>query len=272
MRNPGSRELRRRQARLENQQRNVVREQTPPPRREDVMRRGGLLEGLAPRLVVRLAVLITLCSLVVIAASVGGLLVEIGQHDLPLGVMVVLLALVMAGVAGSAAAPAVRAVRRDRKQPARNVQGQLVGASPISPTPGLATVALSVGRNVEQYRVRPELFEKVRTGATVVGITVTPSLSYVQTLAVIRRDRLAAMTDPTLTRSMKISVWLPIVSLSGIILAVALGGLVGVLLPLGNGFFHPLLTLVLAAALAGLVTLASRWYGNRLVKELGLAQ
>ncbi len=272
MRNPGSRELRRRQARLESQQRNAVREQTQPQRREESIRRGGLLEGLAPQVVMRLALVIGVSGIILIAAGVLGLLVEMGQHDVPLGILVLLLALAMVSVAGSVAAPALRAVRRDRKVPPRNVQGQLVGASPISATPGLCTLALSVGRNVEQYRIRPELFDKVRNGATVVGISVSPSLNYVQTLTVIRRDRLAAMTEPTVNRAMKVSVWLPLVSVGGVVVALGLAGLIGTLLPLGTGLLHPLVTLLVAAALAGVVALGARWYGNRLVRELGLVE
>lgn len=270
MRNPGSRELRRRQARLESQQRSAVREQAPPPRRSDMMRRGGLLEGLSPQVVMRVTLVVTVISLVLIAASVLGLLVEIGQKDLLLGIIVVVVSLVITGVAGSVVAPAMRAARRDRRIPARNVQGPLVGASLVSPTPGLATVALTVGKNVEQFRVRTDLFEKVRGGATVVGLTVTPGLNYVQALTVIRRDRLATMTTPPVTRAIKISVWLPLVSVGSMIFALALGCLIGAALPLGHSVIHPLVTALLAVALAAVVALFTRWYGQRLVKELGL--
>ncbi|MGH7642066.1 MAG: hypothetical protein ACRENX_03475 [Candidatus Dormibacteria bacterium] len=273
MRNPGSRELRRRQARLENQQRSAVREQTPAPRRADMMRRGGLLEGLAPRVVTRLTLAVTVVSLVMIAAAVLGLLVEIGQQDLLLGVVVLLVALVITGIVGSVVAPAMRAARRDRRQPARNIQGPLMGASLVSPTPGLATVAITVGKNVEQFRVRPELFEKLRVGgATVVGLTVTPSLNYVQVLNIIRRDRLATMTTPPVSRAIRISVWLPLFSVGAISVALALGCLIGALLPLAHSAIHPLVTVLLAILLAGGVALFTRWYGGRLIKELGLEQ
>ncbi len=184
---------------MESQQRSAVRDQSPPPRRSDMMRRGGLLEGLSPRFVTRLSFAVALVSLVMIAASVLGLLVEMGQKDLFLGIIVVLVAVTITGITGSVVAPAMRAGRRDRRIPARNVQGPLVGASLVSPTPGLATLALTVGKNVEQFRVRSELFEKVRGGATVVGLTVTPGLNYVQSLTIIRRDRLATMTTPPVT-------------------------------------------------------------------------
>ncbi|MGC1183925.1 MAG: hypothetical protein WBA31_02085 [Candidatus Dormiibacterota bacterium] len=272
MRNPGSRELRRRQARLESQQRGAVREQTPPPRRGDMMRRGGLLEGLSPRVVTRITLAVTAASLIMIAASALGLLVESAQKDLILGVVVVLVALVITGITGSVVAPAMRAVRRDRRTPARNVQGPLVGASLVSPTPGLATLAITVGKNVEQFRVRTDLFEKVRGGATVVGLTVTPGLNYVQALTIIRRDRLATMTTPPVTRAIKISVWLPLVSVGSMVVALALGCLIGALLPLGHSVVHPLVTVLLAVALASGVALFTRWYGGRLVKELGLGQ
>ena len=250
MRNPGSRELRRRQARYENQQRSAVREQTSAPRKEDVLKRGGLLEGLSPRVVTRVALAVSVGSVVVVAAGGLGLLIEIG----------------------TIAVPAMQAVRRDRKLPARTIQGQLVGASLISPTPGLATLVVNVGRQVEQFRVRRELFDRVKVGATVVGITVTPSLSHVQTLTVIRRDRMAAMTTPPITRSMRFAVWLPLASVGGLVAGVALGGLVGALLPLGIGAMHALVTLFLVALLAGGVTLFSRWYGSRLMKQLELSQ
>ncbi|HEY6539032.1 MAG TPA: hypothetical protein VI138_08375 [Candidatus Dormibacteraeota bacterium] len=270
MRNPGSRELRRRQARLESQQRSVVREQTPTPRRADMTRRGGLLEGMAPGAVVRLTLAVTVISLALIGASVGGLLIEIGQKDLVLGIVVVIVALVITGITGSVVAPAMRAVRRDRRVPARTIQGPLVGASLVSPTPGLATVAITIGKNVEQFRVRSELFEKVRGGATVVGLTVTPGLNFVQALTVIRRDRLATMTTPPVTRAIRISVWLPLISVGAISIALALGCLIGALLPLGGGLTHPLVAAILAVALAGAVALVTRWYGQRLIKELGL--
>jgi hypothetical protein len=148
-----------------------------------------------------------------------------------------------------------------------------MGASLVSPTPGLATVAISVGKTVEQFRVRSELFDKLRAGgATVVGLTVTPSLNYVQALTVIRRDRLATMTTPPVTRAIRISIWLPLISVGAIAMALALGCLVGALLPLSDNAIHPLVTAVLAVVLAGGVALFTRWYGQRLVKELGLGQ
>jgi uncharacterized membrane protein len=238
-----------------------------------MMRRGGLLEGLPPRVVTRLTLAVTLISLIMIVGAVFGILVEIGQNDLFLGIVVMLVALIITGVTGSVVAPAMRAVRRDRRLPARNIQGPLMGASLVSPTPGLATVAISVGKTVEQFRVRSELFDKLRAGgATVVGLTVTPSLNYVQALTVIRRDRLATMTTPPVTRAIRISIWLPLISVGAIAMALALGCLVGALLPLSDNAIHPLVTAVLAVVLAGGVALFTRWYGQRLVKELGLGQ
>ena len=257
---------------MESQQRNAVREQTPPPRREEMMRRGGLLEGLPPRVVTRLTLAYIAVSLALIAGGVVALLVELGQQDLPLGIVVIVIALIITGIAGSIFAPAMRAVRRDRRAPARTIQGPLVGASPISPTPGLATVALNLGKNVEQFRVRQELFEKIRGGATVVGLTVTPSLNYVQTLAVIRKDRLATMTTPPVSRAIRISVWLPLVSVASLVVGLALGCLVGALLPLGTSAVHAMVALLLAAVLAGGVALFARWYGQRLVKEMRIGQ
>ncbi len=238
-----------------------------------MMRRGGLLEGLAPAVVVRLTLAVTAVSVILIAAAVLGLLVEIGQKDLFLGVVIVLVSLIITGVTGSVVAPAMRAARRDRRVPARNLQGPLVGASVVSPTPGLATVAIRVDKGMEQFRVRSELFEKLRTGGpTVIGLTVTPGLNYVQTLTVIRRDRLATMTTPPVTRAIRISVWLPLLSVGAIALALALGCLVGVVLPLSSSPVHPLVTVVLAVGLTGAVLLFTRWYGGRLVRELGLEQ
>jgi hypothetical protein len=71
---------------------------------------------------------------------------------------------------------------------------------------------------------------------------------------------------------MRVSVWLPLASVGALVAGLALGGLVGALLPLGIGVMHPLVTLFIAAVLAGGVTLFSRWYGSRLMKELELSQ
>jgi hypothetical protein len=97
-------------------------------------------------------------------------------------------------------------------------------------------------------------------------------LNYVQALTVIRRDRLATMTTPPVTRAIRISIWLPLISVGAIAMALALGCLVGALLPLSDNAIHPLVTAVLAVVLAGGVALFTRWYGQRLVKELGLGQ
>jgi hypothetical protein len=234
------------------------------------MRRGGLVEGLAPGTVIRLTLLSLLGGLIVIAAGVFGLLVELGQKDLLLGVVIVVVAVAMVAVTLSITSPALLAARRDRKAPSRNVQGQLVGASRISPTPTLATVAISIGKNVEQFRVRTEFFERVRTGATVVGLTVTPGLNHVQVLNVIRRDRLATMTEPPTTRAMRMSVWLPLVSLAAIEVGLGLGCLIGVLVPMGRSALHPLVALLLTVAFAGAIALGTRWYSRRLMGQLGL--
>lgn len=270
MRNPGSRELRRRQARLEAQQRSSVRERTQAPSRDEMMRRGGLLEGVSPRQVTQFALMTLAAGIVVIALGVLGLLVEMGQRDLFLGIVVVAVAVIMTGTAVSITGPAYLTARGDRKHPSRTIQGQLVGASSISATPGLATLAVSVGKNVEQFRVRRELFERVKGGATVVGLTVTPGLNHVQTLTVIRRDRLAVMNEPPISRAMRMSVWLPLASIGSLIVGMAVGCAIGALLPLGTTFVHPLVALVLAAALAGGIALGTRWYSQRLVAQLGI--
>ena len=255
---------------MEAQQRATVLERTQQPRRDEMMRRGGLLEGLSPAQVTRFGVISLVVGLVVLALAVLGLLIEIGQHDLFLGIVVVAVAVIMVGTTLSITAPAFLTARADRKEAARNIQGPLVGASSISATPGLATVAITVGKTVEQFRVRRELFERVKSGATVVGLTVTPGLNYVQTLTVIRRDRLAVMNEPPISRAMMASVWLPLGSIAALIVGLALGCAIGVLLPLGTGVDHPLVALVLAAVLAGGIALGSRWYGRRLVAQLGV--
>ena len=68
-------------------------------------------------------------------------------------------------------------------------------------------------------------------------------------------------------RAIKISVWLPLVSVAAMAVALALGCLVGALLPLASSTIHPLVTLLLAMILVGGVALFTRWYGQRLVKR-----
>jgi hypothetical protein len=58
--------------------------------------------------------------------------------------------------------------------------------------------------------------------------------------------------------------------MAAVVTALALGCLVGALLPLGRSVVHPLATALLAVALAGAVALFTRWYGGRLVKQLGI--
>jgi len=272
MRNPGSRELRRRQARLENQRRAEVRDkvQAQAPTQQERLRRGGLFLGLSPGQVTRLALAVTAGAVVLVALGALALVVEIGQRDLPLGVVLLVLAIVCGGAGASVMAPAVPPARRDGKLPVETVQGQLVGASEVSGTPGLALVALQVNRGIQEFRVRPELFEKLQAGAVTVGLTMTPNLQHVTTLTVIRRDRLAKLQSPPISRAVRMSVLLPYFSFAALIGGLALGGAIGALLPLGTSPVHALAAALLAALLAGGVALGLRLYAKRLMRGLDL--
>ncbi len=228
--------------------------------------------GYSPGQITRLALLTGLGSVVVVLAAVFGLLVEIGQHDLALGIVLVLIALAMAITANTVTAPALPAARRDRKAVPEQIQGQLVGASPMSGTPGLAMVAVNVNRGIQEFRVRPALYEKLQGGAVVVGLVYTPGLQHVTSLTVIRRDRMAKIKPPVITRAMRLTVWLPFISIGALVGGLGLGGLIGALLPLGSSFLHPLITLLVALGLAALIALGTRQYARRLMKGLDLGQ
>ncbi len=272
MRNPGSRELRRRQARLESQRRAEVQEkvQAHAPDQRERLRRGGLFLGLAPRQVTRLALAVTSGAVVLVALGALALVVELGQHDLPLGVVLLALAVFCGGAGASVMAPAVPPARRDRTAPVETIQGQLAGASEVSGTPGLCLVALNVNRGIQEFRVRRELFEKLQGGAVTVGLTMTPNLQYVTTLAVIRRDRMAKLQSPPISRAMRIGVLLPYLSFAALIGGIVLGGAIGALLPLGTSPAHALAALLLAAAIAGAVALGLRLYAKRLMRGIDL--
>ncbi len=272
MRNPGSRELRRRQARLEGQRRAEVREkvEAQAPNQQERLRRGGLFLGVSPRQVTRLALATTLGAVVLVGLGVLALLIELGQNDLPLGVVLVVLAALCGGAGASVVAPAIPPARRDQKTSPETVQGQLVGASEVSGTPGLALVALNVNRGIQEFRVRPELYQKLQGGAVTVGLTVTPNLQHVLTLTVIRRDRLARLQSPPISRAVRMSVWLPYLSFAALIGGLALGGLIGAFLPLGTSPLHALAAALLAAALAGGVAVGLRLYARRLMRGLDL--
>jgi len=272
MRNPGSRELRRRQARLESQRRAEVRDkvQAQAPSQQERLKRGGLFLGMSSAQVTRLSVAVTVAAVVLVALGALALVIEVGQHDLPLGVVLLVLAVVCGGAGASVIAPAVPPARRDRKAQVENVQGQLVGASEVSGTPTLALVALNVNRGIQEFRVRPELYAKLQGGAVTVGLTVTPNLQHVTTLTVIRRDRLAKLQSPPISRAMRMSVWLPYLSFATLIGGLAIGGAIGALLPLGTSPLHAFAAALLAAALAGAVALGLRLYAKRLVQGLDL--
>ncbi|HVB76794.1 MAG TPA: hypothetical protein VNI34_03150 [Candidatus Nitrosotalea sp.] len=235
--------------------------------RERYVASGGLLQGYAPEFVLRLgyyaAALSAVCLVVLIVILV------LHPWGWPVGVVAAVVWLVPIAFAASFIVPGFRLARGDRRREPRMVQGQLIGASPISSSIGLGMLIVRTRGGQEQYLVEPQKLSRVPGNQVTVMLTVTPALRHVRSLGIMGQ-RLVPRPEqpvPAVVRQMR---WLPLITpvvLS--IVAIAADDLVA-LLPIltSSSILHALLALILGAALGGAVFAASMFYQRRMQAQV----
>src|SRR6266849_12084 len=119
--------------------------------RERYVQAGGMLQGYAPDLVIRLgyiAVGIAVACVLIIAAIV---VFVPPIYGLPVAIAASIAWVVPIALLASFIAPGFRLALKDRKAEGRLVQGQLVGASMVSTSMGLGMLMGQTRGGVEQY-------------------------------------------------------------------------------------------------------------------------
>jgi hypothetical protein len=235
--------------------------------RERFVQAGGMLQGYAPDLVIRIgyiAVGVAVACLVIIAA----ILVFVPRiYGLPVAIAASIAWLLPIALLASFIAPGFRLALKDRKAEGRLVQGQLVGASSVSTSMGLGMLMIQTRGGVEQFLVPPARLKQVPGNQVNVVLTITPNLHHVRSVGVMGQ-RMVPRVEPPVPAVMNRLQQLPLITPIALATAAILGDDGVALSPIPNPAVHAALAIVVGAALAAAVYGVSTFLQRRLMKEV----
>jgi hypothetical protein len=233
--------------------------------RERYVQSGGMLQGYAPELVLRIGYIaggVALGCLLVMA-----LLLLLLPYGLPVRIAAALVWLLPIVFGFSFIVPGFRLARKDQKLETKLVQGQLLGASEASTSIGMGMVMLKTRGGQEQYLVSSDRLSKVPGNQVNVMLNVTPNLRHVRSLAVMGQ-RMVGRPDqpvPPVLRRLRL---LPIATPVAMAAAAILGDDVVALLPIRGDVLHAALAVAVGVALGAAVYGASFLIQRRLYSEV----
>ena len=230
--------------------------QTPKQQRrqrQQYVESGGLLQGYAPERVIRVAYLGLAGAVVCVAMMIVILLVlplALPHLDWPTRAIAAVAWVIPIGFAASFLLPGWRLARKDLKAEPTVVQGQLMGASPVSTSFGLGMLMVKTRNSgTQQFLVATEKLARVPGNQVPVLVTMTPNLHHVKSVGIVGQ-RLAPRPEQPIPQVLSRLRLLPIATPGGISLGAIVGTLAVALLPIQNWLLHAILTLLAGAALA----------------------
>lgn len=242
--------------------------QTPKQQRrqrQQYVESGGLLQGYSPQRVMRIAY-VGVAGAVLCVAAIAVILFVLPMAfphlDWPTRAVAAVAWVIPIGFGASFLYPGWRLARKDLKAEPTVVQGQLMGASPVSTSFGLGMLMVKTrGSGTQQFLVSTEKLARVPGNQVGVLVTMTPNLHHVRSVGIVGQ-RLAPRPEQPIPKLMNRLRILPIATPAAISLGGIVGTIVVALLPIGNWLLHSLLALLVGAALAagvfGLFTLVQR--------------
>jgi hypothetical protein len=235
--------------------------------RERFVQAGGMLQGYAPDLVIRIGY-IALGIAVVCVLVIGAILFFVPRiYGFPVALVASIAWALPIALLASFIAPGFRLALKDRKAEGRLVQGQLVGASTVSTSMGLGMLMIQTRGGVEQYLVPPARLKQVPGNQVNVVLTVTPNLRHVRSVGVMGQ-RMVPRVDPPVPPVMKRLQQLPLITPIALALAAVIGDDGVALSPIPNSTVHAALALVAGIALAAAVYGVSTFLQRRMMKEV----
>ena len=244
----------------------VAQFEPPAPSKNRGALQARMLEGHNPRTVIRLSIYVAIYQFVLLLIAIGlGLLLR----PWPLDVEDALLFLLAIIVPGTLVWPALVLALRDRKAQVEMVQGQMVGASPVSMTYGLGMLYIKTRQGQRQMNIERRLLKSIPQNQVQVIARVTPHLHHVAGIQVLG-PRMGAGVPTEVPEQFKTAERFPIYAIGGAYAAVFGIGLVLLLLPL-YGTLLPVHILLVPIGMA-LAALAARYattfYQKRLESTL----
>jgi len=235
--------------------------------RERFVQAGGMLQGYAPDLVIRIgyiAIGVAVACVLIIAAIV--ILVP-PIYGLPVAIVASIAWVVPIALLASFIAPGFRLALKDRTAEGRLVQGQLVGASMVSTSMGLGMLMVQTRGGVEQYLVPPARLKQVPGNQVNVVLTITPNLRHVRSVGVMGQ-RMVPRVDPPVPPVMKRMQQIPLITPIALAAAAIIGDDGVALSPIPNQTVHAALAFVAGLALAAAVYGVSTFLQRRYMKEV----
>jgi hypothetical protein len=235
--------------------------------RERFVQSGGMLQGYAPDLVVRIGY-ISIAIAVVCVLVMTALIVFLPRvYGLPDAIAAALAWVLPIALLASFVAPGFRLALKDRKAEARLVQGQLMGASSVSTSLALGMLMVQTRAGTEQYLIPPARLKQIPGNQVNVVLTITPNLRHVRSVGIMGQ-RMVGRVEPQVPAVMKRLQWLPLITP----VALALGAIIGddavALSPITNTALHASLALVAGTALAAAVYGVSFLLQRRMMAEV----
>ncbi len=235
--------------------------------RERFVQAGGMLQGYAPDLVMRIGY-ISVAVAVICVVVIAVLLVFVPPvYGWPDAVAASIAWVLPIALLASFVAPGFRLALKDRKAEARLVQGQLVGASSVSTSMGLGMMMVQTRGGVEQYLVPPARLKQVPGNQVNVVLTVTPNLRHVRSVGVMGQ-RMVGRVEPPVPPVMKRLQLLPLITPLGLALGAVIGADAVALAPIEPTLLHAALAVLVGAALAGAVYGVSFLLQRRMMTEV----
>jgi hypothetical protein len=272
----GKRRMQVRQGRQQRRQVRQIKPKAPPTptgaqqkkQRERYVAAGGLLQGYAPDLVLRIAYASIAVVVVCILAILELLFGPIAPRGLPVRIAAAIAWVVPIAFLASFVGPGARLAWTDRKREARLIQGVLMGASSISTSLGLGMIMVQTrGGGVEQFLTPPDRLVKVPGNQVQVAITVTPGLHHVKSVAVMGQ-RLVPRAEPPAPMVLRRLRVLPVLTPAALAVAAILGDDIVAFLPIPNDYVHAAAAALTGAALGGAVYGVSFLFQRRMMTEV----
>lgn len=233
--------------------------------RERYVASGGLLQGYAPELVVRLGYISAAAAIACVL--IMALIIALLPYHLPVRIVAALAWVLPIALLASFVLPGYRLARKDLKQDARVLQGTLLGASNVSTSMRLGMLMMKTRAQDEQFLVDPGKLAKVPGNQVQVIVTHTPNLRHVRTVAVMGQ-RMMPRPDPPEPEVLKRLRLLPLATPAALAGGVILGDDAVSFLPIPNDIIHVVLAIVIGAGLGFGVYFASTLFQRRLMADV----
>jgi hypothetical protein len=234
--------------------------------REKYVQSGGLLQGYAPELVLRMSTYAVAAAVAIVVIMAAILLFL--PYGWPVRGVAAAVWIVPIVFAASFILPAFRLARRDKKEEPAMVRGQLLGASPVSTSFGMGMLMLQTRSGQEQYLVASDKLSRIPGNQVQVMLTITNHLRHVRSVGVMGQ-RMVSMGQQQIPEVVKRLRIMPIATPAALSAAAIIGGDAVGFSPIPGGeLLHAALAAVVAVALAAAVYGVSFLLQKRMYAEV----